>query len=379
MSVRTAFARTAGFAASSRLLLIGLVAVAAVAVGGVTLGYVALGKDVTLTLDGTSQQLSTHGNTVADVLREADVTVGERDIVAPAPDAEIQDGTRISVRFARPLTLDVDGTEQTYWVTATDVDDALSQIGRSYANAALSVSRSATIRRDGLALAVTTPKHVTLKLAGAEPVEQTVTARTVADALALAGASPDADDKVKPAADTLLTDGATITWTKLRVATKKVTGETVPYETVEKSDDSLYTGQRSVERVGADGRRDVIYRIVYRNGKEASRTVVSQSVLDEPVDELISVGTKPAPAISDGSVWDRLAQCEAGGNWHINTGNGYYGGLQFNLGTWHAYGGTGLPSSASREEQIRIATKVRDASGGYGAWPGCAAKLGLPR
>ena len=77
--------------------------------------------------------------------------------------------------------------------------------------------------------------------------------------------------------------------------------------------------------------------------------------------------------------WQRLAQCESGQRWHINTGNGYYGGLQFNLGTWQAYGGTGLPSDASRETQIAIATKLRDASGGYGAWPACAAALGLPR
>ena len=109
-----------------------------------------------------------------------------------------------------------------------------------------------------------------------------------------------------------------------------------------------------------------------------------QNVTREPVDEIVKVGTKapaPAPANFAGgsSVWDRLAQCEAGGNWAINTGNGYYGGLQFNLGTWHANGGSGLPSNASRETQIAIATKVRDASGGYGAWPGCAAKLGLPR
>ena len=69
---------------------------------------------------------------------------------------------------------------------------------------------------------------------------------------------------------------------------------------------------------------------------------------------------------------------ESGGNWATNTGNGYYGGLQFSLGTWQAYGGSGLPSNASRETQIAIATKVRDASGGYGAWPGCAASLGLP-
>lgn len=77
--------------------------------------------------------------------------------------------------------------------------------------------------------------------------------------------------------------------------------------------------------------------------------------------------------------WDAVARCESSGNWAINTGNGYYGGLQFSLSTWQAYGGTGLPSSNSRETQIAVATRLRDATGGYGSWPGCAAKLGLPR
>ena len=88
------------------------------------------------------------------------------------------------------------------------------------------------------------------------------------------------------------------------------------------------------------------------------------------------VGTKAAPVYTSGGsgVWDRLAQCESGGNWATNTGNGYYGGLQFSLGTWQAYGGTGLPSNNSRETQIAVATRLRDASGGYGAWPGCAAQ-----
>ena len=86
----------------------------------------------------------------------------------------------------------------------------------------------------------------------------------------------------------------------------------------------------------------------------------------------------PEPVYVAEGVWDRLAECESGGNWSINTGNGYYGGLQFSLGTWEAYGGSGMPHENSREEQIRIATKVRDARGGYGDWPACSAKLGLP-
>jgi hypothetical protein len=77
--------------------------------------------------------------------------------------------------------------------------------------------------------------------------------------------------------------------------------------------------------------------------------------------------------------WDRLASCESGGNWHINTGNGYYGGLQFSAGTWLAYGGGKYASRAdlaSRAEQIAIAEKVLKGSG-WGAWPACSARLGL--
>ena len=142
---------------------------------------------------------------------------------------------------------------------------------------------------------------------------------------------------------------------------------------VEKKDDSMNAGETKVVRLGKPGVRNVTYTLVYENGKLAAKRVADQDVLKKPRAKVVRIGTK----IPDG-VWDRLAGCESGGNWHINTGNGYYGGLQFSLGTWHSYGGTGLPSQHSRETQIAIATKLRNASGGYGAWPACAAKLGLP-
>lgn len=76
-------------------------------------------------------------------------------------------------------------------------------------------------------------------------------------------------------------------------------------------------------------------------------------------------------ANAEGGVnWDAVAACESGGNWAINTGNGYYGGLQFNMGTWHANGGSGSPHNASRAEQIRVAKNVLK-SQGIGAWPVC--------
>lgn len=83
-----------------------------------------------------------------------------------------------------------------------------------------------------------------------------------------------------------------------------------------------------------------------------------------------------APTVASGSVWDRLAACESGGNWSISTGNGFYGGLQFTLSSWAAVGGSGYPNQASREEQIARATILQSRQG-WGAWPACSAKLGL--
>ncbi|MFI1796520.1 transglycosylase family protein [Streptomyces sp. NPDC020379] len=81
-------------------------------------------------------------------------------------------------------------------------------------------------------------------------------------------------------------------------------------------------------------------------------------------------------AQSGSGKWDRLAQCESSGNWGTNTGNGYYGGLQFSPDTWREYGGTGMPQNASREEQIRIAEKAL-AGQGPGAWPVCSYEAGM--
>ena len=86
-----------------------------------------------------------------------------------------------------------------------------------------------------------------------------------------------------------------------------------------------------------------------------------------------------APSAPSGSVWDRLAQCESGGNWSINTGNGYHGGLQFSAQTWKAFGGgkyAPTANLATREQQIDIAKKTQRAQG-WGAWPSCTSQLGI--
>ncbi|MFJ4526461.1 transglycosylase family protein [Streptomyces sp. NPDC088810] len=110
-----------------------------------------------------------------------------------------------------------------------------------------------------------------------------------------------------------------------------------------------------------------------RKGRTAA--ALAGAALLAPLGLLAATGNAAA---ADNGVWDRIAQCESGGNWHINTGNGYYGGLQFSASTWRAYGGTAYAPTAdqaSRSAQIAVATKVQGAQG-WGAWPVCSARAG---
>ncbi|RFD24647.1 Resuscitation-promoting factor RpfC [Mycobacterium uberis] len=91
----------------------------------------------------------------------------------------------------------------------------------------------------------------------------------------------------------------------------------------------------------------------------------------------MTLSTGVANAVPGSPNWDAVAQCESGGNWRANTGNGFYGGLQFKPATWTRYGGVGNPAAASREQQIAIANRVL-ADQGLKAWPKCGAASGLP-
>ncbi|MFJ8053449.1 transglycosylase family protein [Streptomyces luteogriseus] len=116
-------------------------------------------------------------------------------------------------------------------------------------------------------------------------------------------------------------------------------------------------------------------RSTARKNQVRTTAVLAGAALLAPLGLLAATGNAAA---ADSGVWDRIAQCESGGDWHINTGNGYYGGLQFAPSTWNAYGGTAYAPTAdraSRSQQIAVATKVQRAQG-WGAWPTCSARAG---
>jgi uncharacterized protein YabE (DUF348 family) len=356
-------------------------ATAAVVVAGGSVAYAAKSKHVTVTVDGQQQKVHTFGSTVGDALEARGITVGEHDVVAPATSAKLDDGQEISVQFGRRLVVNADGQKKVFWTTEDSVSEALSALGLRYDNALLSTSRSASIGRDGLNLTVRTWKQISI-VRGGKTYPMRSLGLTVAEALQRANVKVDGDDVVKPGLSTPLTAGTRIV--VISVTRKNVVRVVnIPYTTTKTASSSLYKGQSKTTTAGKVGKRAIGYLIVSYDGKVVIRKPVATKVLTQPVNAAVTVGTRsrPAPAPSsppsgggDTSVWDRIAACESGGNWSANTGNGYYGGLQFSKGTWDAYGGgqyAAYPHQASKAQQIAIAEKVRAAEGGYGAWPVC--------
>jgi len=128
---------------------------------------------------------------------------------------------------------------------------------------------------------------------------------------------------------------------------------------------------------GKPGAVTAVMRVYVQNGQEVRREQIGVGAMTAAMPRIIRVSVNDS---LPETVWDLIAQCKVGGNWSINSGNGYYGGLQLDAGTWRTYGGTTyapLPSDASREQQITIGEKVRDDRGGFGAWPACAHTIGL--
>ncbi|MEU4191446.1 ubiquitin-like domain-containing protein [Kribbella sp. NPDC026611] len=369
-------------------IIVAVGAAAAFAVAGGSVAYAAKSKTVSVSVDGQVRKVHTFGSTVADALKAEKVQFGDHDLVAPSADSKLKDGQEISVQYGRQLTVNADGTKKSYWTTADSVNEALADLGLRYDGAILSTSRSAPLGRQGLELIVKTPKTVQIVHQGKTVTIKSL-AGTVGEALTEAKVRWDSDDRITPAAATPLKLGAN-TISFVQVVQKQVTKTVaIAHGTDETKSATLLEGTKKTTTKGTDGSKTVTYLYTYLDGKLSASKVVGSKVVTAPVDELVTVGTKPKPDVpttdqtstppsTGGSgAWDRIAACESGGNWAANTGNGYYGGLQFDHGTWAAYGGTAYANNAngaSKAQQIAIAEKVKADRGGYGAWPVCGKK-----
>jgi uncharacterized protein YabE (DUF348 family) len=344
---------------------------------------IAMNKSVTVDVDGEAHEVNTYAGTVGELLDDEGLDVGSHDALSPSPAASVDDGDKVVLQRGRQLHMTIDGEKQDFWVRATTVRDALKQLNIAAEGAWMSADMDGDVPLNGMALEIKTVKNITLFDGGNKPKTLQTTAVTVQELVDELKLKLGPDDKIAPGGKLKVADGSEIRITRNGVTVINRTEKVKP-PVQEVEDPNAMEGTEVVLDPGAPGQRIATYRITVKNGKEMGRTEIGSKITKQPKPRVIRVGTKepPQPVISDGEVWDQLAQCESGGNWAINTGNGYYGGVQFDKQTWDANGGdqyAAYPHEATREQQIAIATKVRDARGGYGAWPACSAKLGLPQ
>lgn len=345
-------------------------------------------KDVTIDVNGQATNLKTFSGNVEGALQAAGVQIGEQDLVYPAPSEKLVTGSTVTVRTAKPVAVVIDGVTQQLTSTAATVGDLMKEAGVD-ANAATDIHRDAPVT-DGLSVAVTTPKVVAITDAG-KTVFTTEAAKTVGELLAARGIAISSTDRVNHSLKDPVVANMEIVIDRVQV---RRSSETVEVEASANyvDDPNLEEGTEEVRDAGATGETAVLRKTTLVNGQVESEETTGERELRKPKPATIARGTKApanaasasrssaaAPAVAGGSVWDSIAACESGGNWAINTGNGFQGGLQFTPSTWAGYGGTAYAPSAdqaSREQQIAVAERVQAAQG-WGAWPACTAKLGI--
>jgi resuscitation-promoting factor RpfB len=354
-------------------------------VGLLALPLIAGSNDVSVVIDGEHHELTTYASTVGDALEELDVPLEPADEVAPAEHTELEDGLAIDVSRAVTVDVRVDG-RLTRRITApvgsvAGVLEAASLTSVRDRGALIEPGWSEPVE-DGDVVEVQLPSAVELTVDG-ETEELDTHVSTVEGLLAEQGVALGGDDTVTPDVDTPLdaVDEVVVE----RVEVDEVVEEVVlEFDEERRDTDDLDEGETRVEVEGREGLREDTYRVEIVDGEEVDRELIDREVVTEPRDRVVLVGTRtpppPEPTTPSDSVWDRLAQCEANGNWQNVSSNGlYYGGLQFHLDTWNRHKPAGYPSNpvdASREQQINVGKSVQ-ASQGWEAWPHCSRVVGL--
>ncbi len=346
-----------------------------VAAGAVT-GAV-MHKEVTLAVDGQQSEVSTMAFSVESVLEDNGVNPESGDLVNVSLASSPKDNQTIEVNRLKQVELLIDGKPEVVTTNASTVREVLAEQGLTN-GAAVDTSLDAKLPADGTDVDVTTPKRVVLK-DGSDTSRPTIAAKTVGDLLERAGTPLERTDKVFPKADTPVRKGMVVKVTRIR--TEEVTlDEKIDSPEIEKEDPELTKGETEVLKKGKPGKAKVTYKITKVNGEVTKKIKLKEDVEKKPTPTTVKIGTKPgAPHVPEGSVWDRLAQCESTGNWAVNSGNGFYGGIQFDQNTWDRWGGQKYApraDMATREEQIAIAKKTQAAQG-WGAWPSCTSQLGM--
>jgi uncharacterized protein YabE (DUF348 family) len=345
-----------------------------------TTAFVSLDKHVTISVDGQVTQVKTYAASVDGVLHRAGISVGPHDSLTPAPSVKVHDGTTITIARGRLLRLTIDGVTHQAWVTGDNVNEVLQQAGLRIPQAAdLSVDRDARVPLTGMNISINLPHLVNVRVDGT--VHSIVSTQTT-----LAGVLAEADIVVNPAdqissdLQTRPYDGLYVIILRIRSGQELVNSQ-IPFTAKTVNDPTLLVGTKKVRQVGKIGTMVATYQDGYVDGMQTTKSLIGQQITVQPVAQITAIGTKPKPkpkpkpvivykVAADGLNWRALAACEAGGRANAYDPP-YYGMYQFRANTWHAVGGTGLPSAASASEQTYRAQLLYKRSNWRTQWPVC--------
>lgn len=355
-----------------------------IGLGGQTVGADDA-KVVQLYVDGKEQVVPTRAKTVGDLLDRLDIKVKTVDIVEPSLDTKITNkGFQLNVYHARKVAIEDEGQRIVTNTAEPDPERIAEKAGLKIypedivTKKLVDIAQPVQALRSGLVTEEVIIKRATLvhfNLYG-----EAYTIRTHADSVGELLENKEVktleDDTVQPSPDTPISHNLQIF--VVRKGKKVVTQEENIDPSLERREDpNADLGTTVVIKPGRAGRRVVTYEIKLENGKEVERREIQSVIIEEPVERVIKVGTKRH--VFSGSFEAALAAlrgCESGGNYSINTGNGYYGAYQYNLGTWNNYNGYKYPNKAPKYVQDQKAWETYQGRG-WQPWPGCTAKLGL--
>ncbi len=384
------------------------------------------GRLFTVTVDGTEKSAWTTGSTVGEAMEQLGLSATDFELSVDAAGKIPLSGLSVTANTLHSVTLSVEPAPTTLnppaqtlattngamqipdtqagpehlTTAARTVGDLLEQQGVSVGKDNRVTPSLSTLLADGMAVTVSELPTLTVRVGTHEPFTVIAGAKTVGAMLAKQQVALGANDTVAPGPAAPLADKMEVTVTRVTYTTSSKT-LALPQPADQKvNDGSLAKGTTKITQSGHAGKSEVTYRTKLVNGKAGEAQEVSRKTIVEAVPTVIHVGTYVAPvpksspsasasgsgsssAVSDpaphsGVNWDAIAQCESGQNWSINTGNGYYGGLQFDRSTWlSAGGGKYAPRAdlATKAQQIDIANNLY-ARRGLQPWS-CARILGM--
>lgn len=338
---------------------------------------------VVIHADGQEITVSTELTTVKEVLDRAQVRVSNYDAIEPSLDTKIETNVfNINIYRARPVTV-VDGA-QTYNVMSPH--DSPRLIAKSAGVEVYDEDRFVVERIDqdileagtlGQKVTIKRSVPVTFVLYG-EVIKLRTAASTVGEFLADQAINLNGQDQVQPGQAAPIDEGMVLAVNRAGVSVVSRT-ELIPAPVETIRDSNMPLGKQVIEQVGQPGRRVVLYQIDSTTNPPKKYSL-QRVVLQQPVKQIVRVGTQVDSSDVATGVWAQLRACEAGGDYTRNSGNGYYGAYQFLPSTWDAvappdYVGV-RPDLAPAPIQDIAAQNLQRGSG-WGQWPACSANLGL--